>query len=295
MLGAGRALILQVAHPLVGAGVEQYSRFHTNRWSRLTHTLDTMGQIIFGDERTARRGAERMRRAHARIQGVVSTGHAAGRSYDATDPALILWVWATLVDTSLLTYQRFVGRLAPDEIARYYEEQKRFAHACGVPPDDCPATHDDFAAYFAEIVATTLEPTQAARHVAEMALNPLRLPRLAAPLLAALSLPTLGLLPAKLRIELELPWSRTRHAGLALASIATRACLPLLPTSLRRVRSAREASARVHGGKEAFEATTCNRGFPPTRLRPRRPRIRLRSNVPDASRAFRRQPPPPLP
>ncbi|HZV75764.1 MAG TPA: oxygenase MpaB family protein [Conexibacter sp.] len=246
MLGGGRALILQVAHPLVGAGVEHYSRFNTDRWGRLTHTLDTMGQIIFGDDETARRGAARMRRAHARIQGVVSAGNAAGSPYDATDPTLVLWVWATLVDTSLVTYERYVGHLERETIERYYQEQKRFAHACGVPLGGCPASYADFTAYFAERVERTLEPTAAARHVASIALNPLGLPRLAAPLLAVIAAPTIGLLPPRLRYDLGLRWSPRRDRALTFAADASRRTLPLVPRRLRHVRSAREAMARTH-------------------------------------------------
>lgn len=251
ILGGGRALILQVAHPLVGAGVEHYSRFHTDRWGRLTHTLDTMGQIIFGDDAAARRGAERMRRAHVRIQGVVSAGNAAGRPYDATDPKLVLWVWATLVDTSLTTYQRYVRRLARDEIERYYEEQKRFAYACGVPPGDCPDTFADFTAYFEWTVASILEPTAAAHHVAEIALNPFDLPRLAAPLLALVSAPTLGLLPPRLRDELGLRWSPDRDRTLRFTACVCRRALPLVPRRLRHVRSAREAAQRTNAMTQA--------------------------------------------
>jgi uncharacterized protein (DUF2236 family) len=251
ILGGGRALILQVAHPLVGAGVEHYSRFRTDRWGRLTHTLDTMGQIIFGDEQTARRGAERMRRAHARIQGIVSAGNAAGHPYDATDPTLILWVWATLVDTSLATYQRYVHPLPSDEIERYYDEQKRFAYACGVPPGDCPDTYSDFAAYFERTIEHTLEATAAAHHVADIALNPLSLPRLAAPLLELMSAPTVGLLPPRLREDLGLRWSPGRDRMLRLTAHACRRSLPLLPHRLRHVRSARQATRRVANQERA--------------------------------------------
>jgi uncharacterized protein (DUF2236 family) len=245
ILGGGRALILQVAHPLVGAGVERYSRFKTDRWGRLTHTLDTMGQIIFGDDELAERGAARMRRAHARIQGTVSAGHAAGSPYDATDPTLVLWVWATLVDTSLVTYQLYVGQLAGDEIERYYEEQKLFAYACGVPVGGCPETFADFAIYFEQQVTETLEPTPAARHVAEIALNPLGLPQSAAPLLAVIAAPTIGLLPPTLRDDLGLRWSPSRDLLLRLAAGTSRLLLPALPPRLRQVRSAREATERT--------------------------------------------------
>jgi uncharacterized protein (DUF2236 family) len=245
MLGGGCALILQVAHPLVGAGVEHYSRFTTDRWGRLTHTLDTMGQIIFGDTATAERGAARMRRAHARIHGVVSSGQAAGSPYDATDPALVLWVWATLVHTSIATYQRYVHRLPPGEVERYYEEQKRLAHGCGVPVGDCPPTYADFTAYFERTVERLLEPTPAARHVADIALNPLDLPDAAGPLLALVRLPTVGLLPEDLRYGLGLRWSPARARAFSLTAFACRRAVPALPARLRHVRSAREAAART--------------------------------------------------
>ncbi len=252
MLGGGCALILQVAHPLVGAGVETYSRFKSDRWGRLTHTRDTMGQIIFGDTQTAERGAARMRRAHARIQGVVSTGQAAGRPYDATDPALVMWVWATLVRTSIATYEQYVRRLPVAEIVRYYEEQKRFAHACGVPLDGCPPTYADFTDYFEATVERTLEPTAAARHVADIALNPLDLPRAAAPLLALVRLPTLGLLPDRLRDRLDLGWSQSRGRAFALSGFACRRTVPLLPRRVRQVRSARAAERRTSARSRPF-------------------------------------------
>ncbi|HET6448980.1 MAG TPA: oxygenase MpaB family protein [Conexibacter sp.] len=255
ILGGGCALILQVAHPLVGAGVEHYSRFHRDRWRRLTHTLDTMGQLIFGDAATAEHGAARMRRAHARIQGVVSAGQAAGHPYDATDPALVLWVWATLVHTSIAAYERYVGPLPAAEIARYYEEQKRLAHACGVPVDGCPPTYTDFTAYFEATVERTLEPTAAARHVAALALNPLDLPAAAAPVLALVRLPTLGLLPDRLRDELDLRWSLGRARVFALTAFVCRRAIPLLPRRLRHVRSARAAARRVRAAPAVGPAT----------------------------------------
>jgi uncharacterized protein (DUF2236 family) len=251
VLGGGRALILQVAHPLVGAGVDHHSRVYVDRWGRLSHTLETMGQILFGDTATARRAAARMRKAHARIRGVVSTGEAAGRAYDATDPALVLWVWATLVDTSLVAYELYVRRLRPEQIARYYEEQKRFAYACGVPAGACPSTHDDFRVYFDTIVATTLEATNAARRVTAMALQPFDLPRLAAPVLGALALPTIGLLPERLRNDLGLTWSPTRARLLASGAYVCRLTLPLFPRRIRHVRSARAARERARADRRA--------------------------------------------
>ena len=212
MLGGGRALVLQVAHPLVAAGVAQHSRYLTDRWGRLTHTLATMRQLIYGDAPTAQRSADRIARAHARVRGTVSSGSAAGSTYDATDPTLIMWVWATLVDTALLAYQRFVRPLPPAEAERYYQEQKRWAYACGMPGNHLPETLADFHAYIETTIATTIEPTDTAREVLAIALNPLNLPpRLAGPALAVTRLPTVGLLPPSLRDALGLDWSRREN------------------------------------------------------------------------------------
>jgi uncharacterized protein (DUF2236 family) len=245
MLGGGRALILQVAHPLVGAGVAEHSRYLTDRWGRLTHTLAAMRQLIYGDAQTAQRSADRIRRAHARVQGVVAEGSAAGSAYDATDPELILWVWATLVDTALLTYQRFVRPLPDWEAERYYQEQKRWAIACGMPDDYCPATLPDFADYVSDTVKRTLEPTEAARHLAEIALNPIGLPRFANPLLGIARLPTVGLLPPTLRAPLNLRWTAAHEQALLLLALISRRTVPVLPTRLRHVPSARLAAERA--------------------------------------------------
>jgi uncharacterized protein (DUF2236 family) len=192
-----------------------------------------------------------MRRAHARIQGVVSDGNAAGHHYDATDPSLVLWVWATLVDTSIVTYERFVRRLPPEEIARYYEEQKRFAHACGVPPGGCPDSYADFTAYFTATINHTLEATAAAHHVADIALNPFDLPRFAAPALALISAPTVGLLPPRLREELGLRWTPAHDRALRLTALGCRYGIPPVPRRLRRVRSARDAAHRTRAGRQS--------------------------------------------
>ena len=75
------------------------------------------------------KAATRLRRRHDQVNGVSPDGVA----YDAHDPELLLWVWATLVDTARLLYERCVRPLSDEERERYYREQKLFAYACGVP------------------------------------------------------------------------------------------------------------------------------------------------------------------
>lgn len=243
LLGGGRALVLQVSHPLVAAGVSQHSRYLTDRWGRLTHTLAAMRQIIYGDARAVQRSADRIVRAHARVRGTVPSGSAAGCAYDATDPALIMWVWATLVDTAVVTYERFVRPLPVSETDRYYQEQKRWAYACGMPDGHLPETLADFNAYVSTTIATIVEPTDAAREVLAVALNPWNLPPIFRPALAVVRLPTVGLLPPTLRTALGLDWTRRDEQALRSLTLASRTLIPALPGVLRHVPAARRAAA----------------------------------------------------
>ena len=102
MLGGGRALILQVAHPQVAAGVAQHSNYREAPWRRLYRTLDVTTRIVFGDGRASEEAAAGLRRVHEGIRGRDDQG----RRYSATDPELLLCVHATLLDTSLLIFDR---------------------------------------------------------------------------------------------------------------------------------------------------------------------------------------------
>lgn len=249
MLGGGRALIMQVAHPLVGAGVEQHSRFRADQWRRLGRTLDVMGGLLFGDAEEVAHATRRLAAAHRRVAGEVTHGTTAGRRYDAADPDLMLWVWATLVDTSLVVHERYVGSLDGDEVERFYREQTRLARACGVPEGHWPRDHAAFAAYVAEMTDTALEVTPIVRTVTEMVRNPLGLPRIAQPLMAGPNLTTVGLLPPSLRSALGLRWTPLHELAFAASARAVRTMLPALPDPLRRIPAARDAARRAHAGR----------------------------------------------
>ena len=121
--------MLQVAHPLVGAGVAQHSNYRKDPWGRLFRTLDRTTAIVFGDSEEAEQAASAVWNLHGKVKGTSD----AGVAYRARDPKLLLWVHATLVDTSLLVYDRYVARLSIAERERYYEEQKAMGEAFGVP------------------------------------------------------------------------------------------------------------------------------------------------------------------
>jgi len=237
--GGGRALLLQVAHPGVGAGVEQHSTYETDPWGRFFRTVDVMMKLSFGTPEQSARQARRLEKMHRRVVGTDD----AGRPYSAMDPGLQLWVWATLVDTSALIYQLLHGALTPDEIDRFYQESKLVAHGCGVPEGGCPESWADFQAYIDRVVAQDLRVTNSARSVAHASLVPpvpSPFDRVSAPML---QLFTIGLLPPSVRDQYELEWDAEREQQLRrairVAGVGTR----LTPRPVREL-GARVAVAR---------------------------------------------------
>src|SRR5919197_4089720 len=115
VLGGGRALLMQLAHPSVAQGVDEHSDFRTRPVQRLRRTIHMTMAIVFGDRETALTAARAVNQAHARVRG---------RDYTALDPDLLLWVHATLVDSVLVTYETFVKPLARQEREEFYEESK---------------------------------------------------------------------------------------------------------------------------------------------------------------------------
>jgi uncharacterized protein (DUF2236 family) len=248
LLGGGRALVLQVAHPLVAAGVAEFSNYREDPWGRLYRTLDLTTRIVFGDKETAAEASDQLRRVHTRVKGVTQEPGGrfpAGTPYEASDPELLMWVHATLVDTSLLVYDRYVHRLTIAERERYYEEQKTLGEAFGVPREHQPGSYAEFNEYFAGMVdSDAIALTGALRDVTDATLRP-DLPFLARPVVEAVGLVTAGLLPERLRQELGLPWGPNRERLLAASRTMLRGAIPLLPSLLRDFPPARRAERRV--------------------------------------------------
>jgi uncharacterized protein (DUF2236 family) len=220
--GGGRAVLLQVAHPGVGAGVEQHSTYASDPWGRLFRTVDVMMKLSFATPDVARRQERKLAAMHRRVVGTDEQG----RPYNAMDPRLQLWVWATLVDTAALTYELVHGALTPDEKDRFYQDSKLVAYGCGVERGGCPARWSDFQSYFDAMVAEELIVGDAARAVAHATMRPPLPPpfdRLSA---GPHRLVTVGLLPPTVREQFGFEWSsdheRQLRRVLGVARIGTR-------------------------------------------------------------------------
>jgi uncharacterized protein (DUF2236 family) len=226
ILGGGRALLLQLAHPAVAQGVADHSDFASNPWSRLQRTLEASYTIVFGSVDAAERTAAQVRAVHERV---------VGPGYSANDPALLLWVHATLVDTAMRVYTRFVRPLSEADAATYYEQSKTVAAMLGCPLDAQPDTLADFRAYMRDMVSS-LEVSDVGRSLAHEVLHP-KAPFFVSPAFAVARELTVGLLPRPLREQYGMRWDGRRKAALLAAGASARAVVPRLPGFARRVPS----------------------------------------------------------
>lgn len=245
LLGAGpRALLLQLAHPSVAAGVADHSNFRTDPWRRLAGTLRSYLTIVYGTTATARAEIRRLNTLHREITGP---------GYAARDPELALWVHATLIDSTLAVADAWLEPISPARRATYYEETRPIGRAFGVPDRLLPAGIEAFEAYVTGMLGPggPVRVSAVARELAGVVLRPPLRPL--APRLAFLPTeayawtlwPSVGLLPPSVREDYGLPWGLRERLVSAWLVAGWRAWRPLLPGSFRQMPKARAADLRV--------------------------------------------------
>ena len=143
-----RALVMEVAHPKVAAGVDHHSGFRRLPVRRAWVTADAALRLVFGDSAVARGAAAQIYRTHDRIQGELADG----RPYTAHDASLLLWVWATLVDTAEVAFTRWVRPFGAGEAERFYEEMVAMGRFLGIPVGLLPADRPAFAGYLESVL-----------------------------------------------------------------------------------------------------------------------------------------------
>ena len=160
------AVILQVAHPTVGAGVSEHSNFRADPWGRLLRTLDYTTCTIYGGPDLAWDVGRRVREMHKHIKGVRSDGV----RYHALEPKAYAWVHATLAEAIVEGHQTFASpRLTDAEVERFWEEWLPAGRLVGVREGDLPETWTEFRDYFDTMVHDELEHTDSVRDVIETA------------------------------------------------------------------------------------------------------------------------------
>jgi len=205
---APRAVMMQIAHPLVAAGVAEHSQFRKHRWARLYRTSLAAAAITFGTRDFALKAVRSINQKHLRVHGVLKEAAGifpAGTPYDANDPELKLWVLSTITDSTLLVYERFVSKLSPQDRESYYADSLMVGELFGIPQAITPQTYDAFREYFDRMMeGDAIHVSHQARQIADALYE--RTP--SGMLLFAGSAISLAMLPERLRDEFGFTWRR---------------------------------------------------------------------------------------
>lgn len=252
LAGGSCALLMQAAHPVVAAGVAEHSTYATDPFGRLLRTLGTSYDVVFGSRSTADAAIRRVNAIHAAINGRLPDS---GEPYSARDPEALLWVHATLVDTALRVYGRFVAPLTPQDEQAYHVECGRVAELLGVPSGDLPGTIGELRAWMVDMVESgRVGVTSQARDIARTVLYPSRFPP--RPAWDAAHLVSMAVLPAALRRQYGIAWSPRRERGLERIARASQRLMPWVPAPIRHVPQARAADRRVRRALQVEAGST---------------------------------------
>ena len=226
LFGAGRALLLQLAHEAVARGVEDHSDFKGNPFKRLQGTLEATYAVVYGSRELAEGVGRRIQWIHDFVTGP---------SYRANDPANLLWVHATLADTALRCHEELVAPLSDEERETYYQEMQQVAAVFGCPVEAQPATFAEFQRYVDETLAS-LEITPIGQDLIAFILEPSLPLGLHVPLRPVLALQrfyTLGFLPPTIREQLGVAWGPEQQARYEQVQRVLRRTFSLTPRTLR--------------------------------------------------------------
>jgi uncharacterized protein (DUF2236 family) len=247
-LGAGRALLLQLAHPWVAAAVAQHSDTFANPIGRFHRTFGTVFTMVFGTLAQSFEAARRLHRRHASITGTLQSAAGpfpAGSFYCANEVSALRWVHATLVETALMAYAMVLPTLTREQRERYYAESRLFAALFGIPREHLARDWTAFSAYTEAMTrSSTLTVTDSARVMAH---------RLLAgadtwlPIPAGYKALTAALLPPRLRDAFAVRYGKAEEADVRRFIRRARRIYPRLPARLRYVGPYQEAEQRLAG------------------------------------------------
>lgn len=253
--GWGRAILMQLAHPLIAAGVAEHSSFRSSpagRVRRLWSTVGAMLSLAFGNDDELVDAAARINSIHDRVSGRLGEGAGsieAGRRYSAHDPELLRWVHATLLESMPMTYERLVGPLTAAERDRYCAEAAIMEPLLDIPAGLLPRNSAELAAYLGEMLGSgTIAVSGTSRELAQTILFPPGW-RLIWPAFRFLQLLTIGLLPPAIREAYGFTWTARDARALTRWTAAARLVRRVWPVSLREWPAARVRRSRVEASQ----------------------------------------------
>jgi uncharacterized protein (DUF2236 family) len=235
---------MQLAHPLIAAGVTRYSSFQgeaSQAAARAHQTVGAMLALTFGDDDRRTAAIEHIRGIHRMVNGTLAEdvgSFPAGTHYSAEDPALLLWVHATLLDSVVDVYQRVVAALQTAELDAFCLESLPTLFDLGGNPATAPRTWAALQDYVRGVERSgVLAVTPATRAFADLVLWPRGVwPVAVGPVNRAI---TIGLLPPAVRDVYGYAWDAARARRFERAMRVVRATRQLTPRVLAQWRDAR--------------------------------------------------------
>lgn len=238
LLGWSRAILLQLAHPLIAAGVADHSSFRGGGIAaarRLHLTVRAMLALTFGDARERTAALEGILAIHRRVNGYLAVAAGrfpAGTAYSAEDADLVLWVHATLLESIPMIYDRVVRPLTPAERDAYCDEAAPIALELGARADEIPRSWDGLDAYLKGMRESgSIAVSAQARELASAVLAPAFAP-LVAPAAWLNRLVTVGLLPPHIREQYGFEWTTANDRTLARVAATIRATRRVTPAAI---------------------------------------------------------------
>ncbi len=256
MLGAGRALLMQAAQPLVAEGAIDHSSYATDPFGRFERTVEWVTVVCFGTTNEARRISRHVNQLHRHVEGRLRREHATaavapGATYSGRDPELLRWVLATFIDTMLVAHDAFVGTLTAEEGDRFVSEWRVIGPLMGVPRALLWTTRGALTDYVAaQVAAGRAGPGEGSRLVADTVLHPPASSPAMRPAWAVVTFTTVGLLPPPVRRAYGITWTPAHQAAHRAISLWLRRGRVAWPRRLRVSPVYERALARSEGRLE---------------------------------------------
>lgn len=258
-LGAGRAALLQLAHPWVATALEQHSSVLAKPIARFHNTFRVVFTMIFGTADQAFRAARSLYQLHTKITGELPSavaGYAKGSRYEALHLPALLWVYATLIESGVIAYESVLPPLSAEERSAYYAESKILAGLFGLPPEAPPPDWPSFKTYITQMCASQeLGVNERSRSMALRIMSGsgswIHIPQWYRAL-------TAEWMPARFREEFGLAFGSAEQESAQKAHRWLPRMYGKLPAAARYVGPYQEAQARLRGHAHGFLARRAN-------------------------------------
>jgi uncharacterized protein (DUF2236 family) len=237
LVGGLRALLVQALEPRAMAAVDQHSAFREDPWGRLRRTTEFVVATTYGDTAAAKAAAARVRAVHRGIHGIDPV---TGDAYDARDPDLLLWIHAVEVESFLLAYRTYAGRVTDADGDRYVAEMARVAEMVELPSGRAPRTEKELHDYLRSVRGLRVTPA-AYEGLRVVLFPPMDLKY--RPLWAIPTTAAIAILPGYARRLYRIPWFPPAALPVRTAVFALSRMLNLVTPTPPPLRAARERVA----------------------------------------------------